>query len=78
MCYCGNDTDTPAYERVMAETSLWLYHRNSVDHCGNIFAASVPILLDECNRKGWLERGDKIVLCGFGAGLSWGTAVMEW
>ena len=29
VCYCGNDTDTPAYERVMAETSLWLYHRNS-------------------------------------------------
>ncbi len=50
----------------------------SLDHCGNISAASVPILLDECNRKGWLERGDKIVLCGFGAGLSWGTAVMEW
>ena len=29
VCYCGNDTDTPAYERVMAETALWLYHRNS-------------------------------------------------
>ncbi len=50
----------------------------SLDHCGNISAASVPILLDEINRKGCLSRGDKIVLCGFGAGLSWGTAVMEW
>lgn len=50
----------------------------SLDHCGNISAGSVPILLDECNRKGYLEKGDKIVLCGFGAGLSWGTAVMEW
>lgn len=50
----------------------------SLDHCGNISAASVPILLDEMNRKGMLERGMKIVLSGFGAGLTWGSAVMEW
>lgn len=50
----------------------------SLDHCGNISAASVPILLDEVNRDGKLVRGDKIVLCGFGAGLTWGTAVVEW
>lgn len=50
----------------------------SLDHCGNISAASVPILLDECNKKGILERGKKIVLSGFGGGLTWGTAVLEW
>ena len=50
----------------------------SLDHCGNMSAASVPVLLDEINRKGMLERGDKIVLSGFGGGLSWGSIVMEW
>lgn len=50
----------------------------SLDHCGNISAASVPILLDEMNRKGMLKRGDKLVLSGFGAGLTWGTAFIEW
>ena len=50
----------------------------SLDHCGNISAASIPILLDECNRKGLLQKGDIIVLSGFGGGLTWGTAVIRW
>ena len=50
----------------------------SLDHCGNISAASVPILLDEMNQKGMLKRGDKIVLSGFGGGLSWGSVLLEW
>ena len=43
-----------------------------------IVLCGVPILLDEMNRKGMLNRGDKIVLSGFGAGLTWGTALLEW
>lgn len=50
----------------------------SLDHCGNISAASVPILLDEMNQKGLLKPGMKIVLSGFGGGLTWGSAVIEW
>ena len=50
----------------------------SLDHCGNVSAASVPILLDEMNRKGMLKAGMKIVLSGFGGGLTWGSAVIEW
>lgn len=50
----------------------------SLQHCGNISAASVPILLDEVNRKGLLQRGDKIVMAGFGGGLTWGADVVEW
>lgn len=50
----------------------------SLDHCGNISAGSVPILLDEMNRQGLLKRGDRIVMSGFGAGLTWGTALLEW
>ena len=49
-----------------------------LDHCGNMSAASVPVLLDEVNRKGMLKRGQKLILSGFGAGLTWGTALLEW
>lgn len=50
----------------------------SLDHCGNISAGSVPILLDELNQKGMLKKGKKLVLSGFGGGLTWGTALIEW
>ena len=45
---------------------------------GNTSAASIPILLDEVNRNGMLNRGDKLVLSGFGAGLTWGAVLLEW
>ena len=50
----------------------------SLDHCGNISAASVPILLDEMNRQGLLKSGMRIALAGFGGGLTWASAVLEW
>lgn len=50
----------------------------SLDHCGNISAGSIPILLDEVNKKGLLKRGQKIILSGFGGGLTWGTTLLEW
>jgi len=45
---------------------------------GNTSAASIPILLDEMNRNGMLNRGDKLVFSGFGAGLTWGAVLLEW
>lgn len=50
----------------------------NLQECGNISAASVPILLDKVCRDGMLQAGDKIVLAGFGAGLTWGACVLEW
>ena len=50
----------------------------NVDKCGNTSAASVAILLDEVNRKGMLKKGDKLMLAGFGSGLTWGTMAIEW
>lgn len=50
----------------------------NLQKCGNISAGSVPILLDEINRRGELQKGDKIVLAGFGAGLTWGAAALVW
>jgi len=41
-------------------------------------SASIPVLLDELNRQRKLHRGDRIVLAGFGAGLTIGACVMTW
>ncbi len=50
----------------------------NLENCGNISAGSVPILLDHVNRRGMLKKGDKVVLAGFGAGLTWGASVLTW
>ena len=49
-----------------------------LDRYGNTSAGSIPIALDESLREGRIASGDEIMLCGFGAGLSWGTAVLKW
>ena len=50
----------------------------NLERYGNTSGASVPILLDELNREGKLKPGDKLLLAGFGAGLTWGTTLLEW
>lgn len=50
----------------------------NLDHYGNTSSASIPILLDEINRNDLLEKGDKIILSGFGGGLTWGATLIEW
>ena len=50
----------------------------NVDKFGNTSAASVGIALDEAVSTGRVQRGDLILLVVFGAGLTWGAAVIEW
>lgn len=50
----------------------------NLDRTGNMSSATVPVLLDELNRAGKLQKGQKIVLAGFGAGLTYGACVMKW
>ena len=45
---------------------------------GNTSSASIPILLHEMNEKNMLHRGDKVIMAGFGAGLTWGATLLEW
>lgn len=51
---------------------------SNVDKVGNTSSASIPILLDEVNKKGLLKRGMKLVLSGFGAGLTYGASIITW
>lgn len=50
----------------------------NLERVGNLSSASIPVLLDELHRQGRLHRGDRIVLAGFGAGLTIGACVMTW
>lgn len=50
----------------------------NLDKYGNTSAASVAIALDEAVASKNVQRGDLILLVVFGAGLTWGAAVIEW
>lgn len=50
----------------------------NIEKFGNTSSASIPTALNEMNEKGLLQKGDKIILCGFGGGLSWGTLLLTW
>ncbi len=45
---------------------------------GNISSASIPVALDEAKKAGKLNKGDNMVLVGFGGGLTWGSLVLKW
>ncbi|MFG6395602.1 MAG: ketoacyl-ACP synthase III [Lachnospiraceae bacterium] len=50
----------------------------NIDRYGNTSSASIPIALNELNEKGLIKRGDKIILTGFGGGMTWGTMLISW
>ncbi|MBO5033074.1 MAG: ketoacyl-ACP synthase III [Lachnospiraceae bacterium] len=50
----------------------------NLDKVGNMSSATIPVLLDELNRSGKIKKGDRIVLSGFGAGLTYGASVLVW
>lgn len=51
---------------------------HNIEKYGNTSSASIPILLDELNRQGKLQKGDKLILGAFGAGLSTGFCLINW
>ena len=50
----------------------------NIERYGNTSGATIPMLLDELNREGKIKPGDKVVLAGFGAGLTWGASLVQW
>jgi 3-oxoacyl-[acyl-carrier-protein] synthase-3 len=50
----------------------------TVETYGNTAAASIPLTLEKAWRTGRLHEGARVVLCGFGGGLSWGAALLDW
>lgn len=62
-------------KRLKADISKFPMNLNRV---GNMSSATIPVLLDELNRSGRLKKGDRLVLSGFGAGLTYGASVLVW
>jgi 3-oxoacyl-[acyl-carrier-protein] synthase III len=50
----------------------------NIDRYGNTSAASIPLVLAEAADAGRLADGDLVLLSGFGAGLTWGSALLRW
>lgn len=50
----------------------------NLDRIGNMSSATIPVLLDELNRSGKIKKGDRLMLSGFGAGLTYGASILVW
>jgi 3-oxoacyl-[acyl-carrier-protein] synthase-3 len=50
----------------------------NVDRYGNTSSGSIPLALAEAQRDGRLTKGDLVLMTGMGAGLTWGSGLMEW
>jgi 3-oxoacyl-[acyl-carrier-protein] synthase III len=49
----------------------------NIERYGNTSSASIPIALDEALRDGRIEKGDTVLMCALGAGISWGSALVR-
>ena len=49
-----------------------------IDHTGNTSSASIPLALVDAVEHGRLVDGDLVLLAGFGAGMTWASAVWRW
>jgi 3-oxoacyl-[acyl-carrier-protein] synthase-3 len=63
-----------AAERLGTQDKIY----SNIARLGNTSAASIPIALDEAARSGQVKDGDIVLLVGFGAGLTWGSAILKW
>jgi 3-oxoacyl-[acyl-carrier-protein] synthase-3 len=50
----------------------------NVDRYGNMSSATVPVALDEAVEQGRIKPGDHVMMVAFGAGFTWGSAVVRW
>lgn len=50
----------------------------NIQRYGNMSSATIPVVLDEALEEGKIKQGDLLTLVSFGAGLTWGAAVLNW
>jgi len=66
-------------EAIMATLGLPMAKTiTTIESYGNTAAASIPLTLQKAWETGRLRKGSRVMLCGFGGGLSWGAALFEW
>lgn len=50
---------------------------SNLERCGNTSSASIPVALAEAIAEGRVKQGDKVIIVGFGGGLTWGAALLQ-
>jgi 3-oxoacyl-[acyl-carrier-protein] synthase-3 len=66
-------------EAIMKSLALPMHKTcTTVETFGNTAAASIPLTLQKASELGQLRAGARVMLCGFGGGLSWGAALFNW
>lgn len=65
------------YAQKKSKISSEKFYVNIAEY-GNTSSASIPIALDEMAEKNLLQRGMKVLMVGFGGGLTWGGTLIEW
>lgn len=51
---------------------------HNMEHYANTSGATIPILLDECNRAGKINKGDIVLFAAVGSGWTYGAAIIKW
>lgn len=59
------------------DTTIQKFYMN-IDRCANTSAASIPIAMVDAQKENLLNKGNIIVLAGFGAGLTWGSMLIQY
>lgn len=77
-CYILHQANLRIIEAISKRMGVELVkYPHNVERVGNTSSASIPILLDEVRKEGRLKSGMKIVLSGFGAGLTYSAGLLE-
>jgi 3-oxoacyl-[acyl-carrier-protein] synthase-3 len=50
----------------------------NIDEYGNTSTATIGLALHDALRQGRLKSGDRVLIAGFGSGLTWGACLLEW
>jgi len=76
VCHQANSRILEATAKSM-KADLSKFYMN-LDRVGNTSAASIPLALDEMVQKGLVTKGDRLILVGFGGGLTWGAVSLTY
>jgi len=50
---------------------------NDLKFSGNTVSSTIPIAINLSQKNGYIKKGDKVMLVGFGVGLSWGSTILK-
>ncbi|MBQ2991263.1 MAG: ketoacyl-ACP synthase III [Clostridia bacterium] len=75
VCHQANQRILDASMRRLGVGAEKMY--KNLDRFANTSAASIPLALDEMREKGLLEAGQRVILCGFGGGLTWSGVMLR-